>query len=235
MSALTSTEYCQQKIASFIGTVLIIMAIVAGYSYGFSLNTLWARGNAAQTVINIQQSPILFRTGFIGWIVIFLLDVLSAWAMYHFFKPVSKNIATLNALLRLAYSCILAVAIGALAVALLLTGNGTSLSLQNHLVLLSIESFNNIWTVGLLLFGIHLGCFAYLQFKTIQIPALFAILTTIAAVCYTGISLAKIIIPQYSSEIASMDTVLSLPMALGELAIAIWLIVKSKTFTQRQV
>ncbi|NCG29669.1 MAG: DUF4386 family protein [Bacteroidetes bacterium] len=47
-----------------------------------------------------------------------------------------------------------------------------------------------------------------------------------AGICYSGLSAAKAMMPSYADQVAAAEMILSLPMALAEILLAIWLIVK---------
>jgi len=68
-----------RKAALISGISLIIMAIVAGFSYGYVHGSLVVPGDISTTYTNITSSSMLFKAEIIGWVVILLLDVLVAY------------------------------------------------------------------------------------------------------------------------------------------------------------
>ena len=85
------TEIPQRRIAQISGLALVAMALCAGFAYGIVLNSLFVPDNAVATTNNIKASMMLFRAGIFGWLMILLLDVVVAWGLYVFLKPVSES------------------------------------------------------------------------------------------------------------------------------------------------
>lgn len=100
-----------RKYALLSGLSLIAMAVAAGYAYGYVYNSLVVADNPAVTLENIRSSLSLFTGGILGWIVIFLLDILVAWGLYRFFKDVHPGLSLATALVRVVYAFILGAAI----------------------------------------------------------------------------------------------------------------------------
>jgi hypothetical protein len=71
-----------------------------------------------------------------------------------------------------------------------------------------------------------LATLSYLAIKHPDIHNAIAFFLAIAAVSYVLISTAKVVAPAYQSQIASAESILSIPMAIGELSFAIWLLIK---------
>ncbi len=81
-------------------------AVFAGLGYlivfifGFAnirREKLTVRGDAATTASNIVASESRFRAGTASWIVVLVADVVVAWALYIFLKPVSEGLSLLTA------------------------------------------------------------------------------------------------------------------------------------------
>ncbi len=81
-------------------------------------------GDAAATANNINAREMLFRCGIVSFIIVLILDVLVAWALYILLIPVNKNLALLAAWFRLVYTAIFGAAIyNFLSVFQLITGD----------------------------------------------------------------------------------------------------------------
>jgi hypothetical protein len=226
-----------RKAAIIVGASLLAMAITAMFSYGIVLLPI-IKNEATSTVETIKSSALLFRLGIVGWLVILVLDVVVAWALFVFFKPENKNITLLTSWLRLVYTLFLAAGILCLVVALLLSGEANHVSSfsnnqLNTLVQLFLTSFITIWTVGLVMFGLHLAVLSYLVIKHPSIHNAFGLFLAIAAISYIAISIAKLVAPEYNSQILTVESILSAPMAISEIGFAIWLLIKGgKTATR---
>ena len=96
---------------------------------------------------------------------------------------------------------------------------------SNQTVYRNFELFEAIWFGGLVLFGVHLIVTGILMNLHRRIPKVLGYLTLVAGVAYIIIHLARLadLNPQY---VKVVETILTLPMVLGELGLAIWLWVK---------
>ncbi|PJB01103.1 MAG: DUF4386 domain-containing protein, partial [Ignavibacteria bacterium CG_4_9_14_3_um_filter_36_18] len=86
--------------------------------------------------------------------------------------------------------------------------------------------FKTVWTLGLIVFGLHLLAVGILMKVHRNIPKVLWILTLIAGISYVVVHILKLTLPQLSEFTETLNNILALPMALGELGLAIWLIIK---------
>lgn len=211
----------QRKYALTAGISLMVMAVVAGFSYGYVYSSLVVAG-ADTTIQNISASISLFIGGIIGWVFILILDVIAALALYQFFKPTNYSVSLITGMLRLLYTAILGVAIMQMI--------GVVVSINSHQdasgALNSLHSFESFWSFGLIIFGLHLIGLGILTKNYPHMHIVFSWLLLIAGLCYLGIHLSKVILLNMSAQIQQAEMILSLPMALGELAFALWLVIK---------
>lgn len=219
-----------RKAAVIAGITLLIMAICAAYAVGFVNSTLIIKGDADATLNNLLTSITIFRSGIFSWLIILLSDIVVAWALYIFLKPVDKSLSLLSAILRLTYCAILAIAILNLIYVMLISDGISMPALQADLLkahlTLYLNAFNAIWSFGLIIFGFHLLIVSYLVIKSVFIPKILGFLILIASVSYIIIHMLHIFLPQIENTTVILENILSLPMMLGELAFSIWLIIK---------
>lgn len=210
------------------GLAILIMAVVAAFSYGYVHNSLIITGNPEATIHNIIASISLFKVEIFGWMLILLCDVIVAWALYIFFINDNREISLLAAGLRTIYSAILGFAIVNLIQIQNMLDKSTIANSEiiNQKVMVYLESFENTWSFGLIIFGFHLLLTGYLVLKSGYIHHFWGILLLFAAVSYVGIHSSKIIFPEFESQIETAEMLLSLPMALSEIGFAIWLIIR---------
>lgn len=231
MANLVREQLYQRKSALIAGTSLIIMAFAAFFSYGFVHGSLVVPGDASTTFHNIKSSTMLFKAEIFGWVIILISDIVVAWALYIFLKPINKSLSLLGLLLRLTYATILGIAVLNLIYVLLLSKNTGYLSLlkleqlQAHMMLF-LEAFEFIWSIGLIIFGWHLMIVGYLAFKSDNIPKVISILLLLASIGYIVINLCKSFFPEYDGVISILTFVFNVPMILGELGFGIWLLFK---------
>ena len=74
------------------------------------------------------------------------------------------------------------------------------------------------------MYGGHLFLIGYLSFKANTIPKVISILLVIASIGYMLIHFYKVFLPQFEAVTTYLEVILSVPMALGELGLGIWLI-----------
>ncbi|WP_242308418.1 DUF4386 domain-containing protein [Bacillus cereus group sp. BfR-BA-01524] len=213
-----------RKYALFAGTSLLVMAFIAFFSYGFVHGNLVIQGDASTTFHNIQTSNSLFKAEIFGWITIFITDIVAAWALYFFLKPIHTSLSLLAAWLRLMYTAILGIAIFNLILALLLSKN--TIANPETYTMLFLSAFEYIWSVGLIIFGLHLFVLGYVTFLSKQIPKFISILLFIAATGYMLIHVMNTMFTQYDTMISIIQSLFQLPMIAGELGLAIWLLLK---------
>ncbi len=166
----TIADVSQRKAAIVAGISIILMAVTAGFAYGYVFNSLIVPGDAAATTTNLKTSEKLFRAGVFGWLVILILDVVVAWGLYVFLKEANSSLSLLTAWLRLTYAAILGAGLLSLAAVLLLLGGADYLDVFEAdqvyaLVMLFLNAFDGIWNIGLVVFGCHLLLLGYLVFQ----------------------------------------------------------------------
>lgn len=207
----------QRKMAVTAGLSLLLMALVAGFAYGYAFQQVRA-GPSADTIFWL-------RCCIAGFMLVLLLDVLVAWALYFFMRPAGRHLSLLSSWLRLIYAALLGAALFHLSPLLELSGQGNSgPSLEVSSVYLDL--FGEAWSIGLIVFGCHLAVLGSLIIKSGYVPKLLGFLALIAAVCYSADSLLQLLWPSYQYYKGNTDLLLSVPMAAGELVLAIWLVAR---------
>src|SRR5918995_7527305 len=115
-----------RKAAIVAGLGLLIMAILAPIANFGVLQKLIVSGDAEITATNIMASVGLFRIGIICFLIVAILDVVVALALFILLVPANKNLSALAAWLRVIYGGIFIFAISKLYVALqVITADGT--------------------------------------------------------------------------------------------------------------
>lgn len=218
------TEISQRKAAMIAGLGLLVMTILAIFANFLVFQKLIVPGDAATTANNIIASQGLFRIGICSFLIVAILDVVVAWALYVLLEPVNKSLALLTAWFRVVYAAIFATALNNLFGVLYLLTNADYLRVfetgQLHAqVMLSLNAFNDGWNIGLAIFGLHLVVLGYLVFRSGYMPGFLGILLIVAGLGYLIDSLGKILIPDYNITIAMFTFI-------GELLFMFWLLWK---------
>ncbi|GAB3012875.1 DUF4386 domain-containing protein [Cyclobacterium sediminis] len=205
------------------GASILAMAIIAMFSYGYVFEKLIVKGDPIETFSNLKSSYTIFVAAIIGWAAILLLDVLVAWALHHFFKELNPRLSLLTAVLRIVYSVGLAYAILQLVPIVSLLGSSTE---RYGLVLMKIKSFELIWLKSLIIFGFHLIGLGFVVANINNNFNKFGYLIVFAGLCYVLLNLVKVTFPSLAEEIIMVELILSLPMAMAEIGLGFWLLLK---------
>lgn len=235
MSIIRSTLSDQRKAAITAGAALIIMALAASFSYGFAHANLVAEGNADTTLQNIITQNNLFRTEIAGWLLIVILDIIVAWSCYITLKPIHRNLSLLGAWLRLAYAALLGTAVMNLLFVQLLSNSTfkspevTSSQLGGQ-IMLYLQAFDSMWSLGLIIFGGHLLILGILAIRSDHVPQWIGILLLIASAGYILVHLSKLL---FAGEGIGdiLEVVFVVPMSAGELGFAVWLLLRGGKVT----
>lgn len=201
------------------GMALLLMTIFSVYGFFGVVENLVMPGDAPGTAANIAGAGFLFRTGIASLIVVVILDVIVAGALFEVFASVNRSVSTMAAWFRLAYSAVFLVAIcQLLEVPALLDDEDGMLS--------AIASFNSIWMVGLILFAFHLLLIGYLGYRSGFMARIFGVLLVLAGFGYLADGFATVLIPDYSISIAQF-------VFVGEAALIFWLLIRGRRITTR--
>lgn len=231
MKKLNYNSSIDRKYALTVGIGLVVMALAAGFSYGFVYMNIVVVGDALSTFENIQTSITLFVAGIIGWLVIFIADIVVAISLYKLLKKFNKLLAFIGAVLRLIYSGILGLSIYNLIIVFIISYSPEILSPiliepKQNLVMLFLNGFQMVWSIGLIFFGGHLMMISYLAIKSSYLPKVISLLLFLAGVSYFIIHFNYSFLPNLNEVTKIIELFLSVPMFLGEISFAIWLLFK---------
>jgi hypothetical protein len=211
----------QRKYALIAGWSLIAMAITAGFSYGLAYSSILILGDPNETLVNLQSSSDIFIGGIAGWALIVVLDLIVTWSLYRYFAKTNLRLSMTTAIIRLVYTAVLAYSIHYLIKVLPLMEVQDAQATYELMI-----SFESVWSLGLIVFGAHLFCLGLLALKANEIHKSFGWLLIFGGVSYTIVHSLKAILDPSVLWIIQLENVLSIPMAISELAFAIWLLIK---------
>ncbi len=208
----------KRQIALISGWSLILMAIIAGFSVGYAFSEFNKPDQASSLKDIILSNQGLYLSMLIGIFLILLLDVLVSYTLYRYFMDDSRKISLASGLLRMIYTLIFGIA------TFYLVENFKINGIQNQSINANFQSFQTIWSGGLVIFGFHIILIGYLMKLHQRIPKILWYLTLIAGVSYIAVHTLKFTNPG-AGFVSTLEMILSLPMAIGELGLAIWLII----------
>lgn len=194
------------------------LSLIAGISYwviffaAIFANFMMLERLKADPLAAVAEQHQLVRAGIIAFMVTVVFDVVVAWALYVLFKDHALSLPSM--LFRMMHAAIMAVAVFALPFALKET--------TAEAILHQVEVFNTIWLIGLFFFGFHL----LLLSRILGRPRLIALFLAIAGIMYVVDTCAHFLLPDYEQHADLFLLLVAVPSILGELALAVWLLVK---------
>jgi hypothetical protein len=221
-------ETSPQTYARTGGIFYLVIIATAMFAEGFVRGRVVISGDAAATAANIVGSPTLFRVGLAADLVNCALDVAVAVILYVLLRPVSRNLALLAALFRIAADTILGfVGLLHLAAIVILGGDDFlkvfSVRQLEALAYLALKLHGLGYSISMIFFGIGCGVLGYLIYRSTYLPKLIGILLLVTGFCYLFDSFATIVAPSFSASLYPWPL---LPGFVSELALCFWLIVK---------
>lgn len=196
------------------GLLLMIIAALFAESYRTGLII---EGDTNATVNNIINQSTKLRLSVLGYTLVIILDILVAWALYVYFKPINRSLSLLTCWFRLIYAALFFVAVLNLVDVVNLTdAPAEDIHAQ---VMSSMQAFAYQWNFSFVVFGIHLVLLGWLSVKTKQMHNLLGILLIVAGFGYSIDGLGNVVMTDYP---------LSLMMYtfIGEVLLMLWLFIK---------
>jgi hypothetical protein len=207
------------------GWGILAMALIAAFAEFSVRQRLVVPDDATATATNLMAHELLWRFGIAAFLVVIVLDVVVAWALYYLFKPVNKPVSGLMAMSRLVFATVFAVAVVNLSTAVDLVTDASSRATSdagelNAQMMLSLNAFSSAWSVSLAFFGIHLALAGYLALTSGYMPKALGIALVIAGLGYAFDTFAGLLVRNYEPTAALFTFV-------GEVALFLWLLIRN--------
>lgn len=212
-----------------IGGALYLLIIVAGIlGELFVRGRLIVSGDAAATAHNITASPLLWRAGIAGDLIMHVCDVPLMWIFYLLLRPVNRNLALLAMLFNLVQTAVLVANKLNLLTPLFLSGSAEYLKAfeprqREALMYVSLRAHDYGFGIGLIFFGFTCLVLGYLIFRSGYLPRFLGVLMQIAGLGYLTNSFALLLAPALA---AKLFPAILLPAFVAELSLGLWLLVK---------
>ena len=223
---IDNSQRTAAKVAGIAG--LFTFAIVVFGNFVL-LGPLIVPRNAADTARNILAHETQFRAALVCFITYGIGVIVLATALYVILAPVNRGVALAGALFRLVFAMLWLIApLNSLA-ALRLLGDTPYLKIfdPDHLQALArvqiAGSFDDYY-VGLPFFGLAATVCAWLWLKSKYIPRGLSIFGVIGSAWCVFCAIVYLIFPDFNKIVN--DYIFDSPMALFELIVSIWLLVK---------
>jgi hypothetical protein len=225
----TNIDNAQRTAAKAAGAAgLLTFAIVVFGNYVL-LNPLIVPRNAADTARNILAHQTQFRLALTCFITYGIGAIVLLTALYVVLAPVNRGLALAGALFRLVFAMLWLIApLNSLA-ALRLLGDASYLKvfepdrLQALARVQLAGSFDDYY-VGLPFFGLAATVCAWLWFRSNYVPKGLALFGVISSAWCVFCAIVYLIFPNFNKIVN--DYVFDSPMALFELAVSLWLLIK---------
>jgi Domain of unknown function (DUF4386) len=225
------------------GLTLRQAALIAGFAYllgpvTYAEFTIYPKlvnlGNIEQTIRNIGAHSGLFAVAILCYLVEFIEDIVIAWALYVLLAPVNRAVSLLAAWFRLIYTAIAFFGMLKLVTVFNLVNTPDYLKVfgQGPLqaqVRLLLGTFRDDWSIGLVLFGIHLVLLGVLIYCSGYIPRFLGVLLVIDGCGWIVDSLQPYLFPHLNLRYLFLTF-------FGEIFLMLWLLIRGwKIQAQPQV
>jgi hypothetical protein len=227
-------ETSPQVYARIGGFAYLIIIVAGALGELFIRNKIIVSGDAAATAQNIAASPLLWRIGITGDLLMHVFDLLLAIVYYFLLKRVNKTLAMLSVLFGLIQTAVLVANKLNLLMPLFLLGNEDYLKAfdPKQLQVLSylfVKAHGYGFGIGLIFFGFECLIDGYLIIKSGFLPRILGILILIVGLGYLTNSFALILSPPIADKIFPL---LMIPIFIGELSMCLWLLFKGVNLTK---
>jgi hypothetical protein len=220
----------QHKAARVAGFMFLFSLIVPLLNWAFVLSKLNVAENALATANNIMANESLFRIGITIELFMSIGLIVLGLALYIILKPVSKNLALLALVWKLAEAIIGAAIVLVSFIALQILNGDVFLTaftpeqLQTPVGLI-LNAHTTIWSISMVFLGLDMILFSYLFFKSRYIPRILAGLGILSFALIFTHALMYILAPQYAAMPIN-QIIFYAPSGLFEIIIGIWLLFK---------
>jgi hypothetical protein len=212
-----------RRSALIAGLGLLVMALTVPFAELGIIPDMVNYSDAQETFENIRNELPRFNLAFSFYLITFFMDVVVAWALYVFLRPVHAHFSLLTAWMRIVYTVIALAATLNLVNVMLLTGSPGYLSefgdLLPAMVLTEIRKFGWQWAFSFFFFGTYLIMLGYLVIKAEYVPKIMGVLLIIAGAGYLIDTLGRF----YFSEVNLEYLMITF---MGELVFMLWLLIK---------
>jgi hypothetical protein len=227
-ASLTSFNTPPESVQSYarLGGILCLISLFAGsFGEGYVPSVLIVSGNAAATAGNFVEQEMLFRWGFMGYLVEAICDAMLTMVFWVLVRPVHRNLAMLMVVFRILATCGFATAQVLYHGAFATARSAEQLSGLDPAQLQALSySFVKMASFGGQLFTTFYGLgtlvLAHLVWRSRLLPRWLSVLLSIMGVAFVLRTILMILTPAYASPLL-LGTA-----ALGMLPLTFWLLVK---------
>jgi hypothetical protein len=217
-----------KKTARLVGLVYLVWIIIGVFGMFYVPAQINMKGDAATTARNILSHEFLFRASIINDLVSHVIWVIMALILYRMFKQVSGRQARLLVALVIVQIPV-AFIMESFNIAALMIFKGDILKtfelaqrLDLGMLFLKINDYGVL--ILEMFWGLWLFPLAILVYKSRFLPRFLGAWLAVTGVFYLVLSVTCILLPQYKDLV--LHSVFALPAELGEVAFALWLLIR---------
>ena len=232
---LGNPPFSAHRAARIAGVSYVLIYALAIFANFMVVEAMVVSDDAAATVANITESIGVFRLGLIAFLVVFLLDVIVSWALHMVFRRVDRDVSLVTAWFRLTYTVFLGAGLVYFFEVLQMLGNADYVAALgaeqvNAQVMMSLNSFETTWLIGLAAFGLHLVLLGSLVRRSGWVPTAMSWLLIAAGVAYVVDTTARGLLSDYESYASLFLAIVAIPSLIGEGWLGLWLL-RTKRFS----
>lgn len=222
----------RRRLAVWAGISYIVLFALAIFANFGVRERLVDQSDAGATFANLAGSQQTVRYAIVAFIIIFVLDVFVAWALYHVFRPAGAALSALAAWFRIVYTVFLGMAVVFLfAVLGLVSESGSMVGLAQASreagTMLALDAFNVTWLIGLVAFGIHLILIGVMILQSQMAHWALGAVLMIAGAAYIFDTGAFTLVENYSANADVFTAIVAVPAVIAEAAFTIWLLTRA--------
>jgi uncharacterized protein DUF4386 len=217
-----------RALARLAGVLYLVIIAIGLWGELFVRGKLVVEGDAVATAANLRSQESLWRWAIAGELVLLTCAIIVLWILYVLLRPANRELAVLAVLFNLVAIAVEAATTLRLLDALFPLGDRPYLaalaSEQRYaLTNLALRSHAYGFGISLFFFGGFLLVAGYLVYISGYLPKAIGLLYQLAGVCYLANSLVLIVAPAFADR---AFLVILPPAFVGELALAVWLLLK---------
>lgn len=215
----------RRRAARLAGVGYVLLFALAIFANFLVFESLVVPDDGTATVANIAESQSLFRGGIAAFLLVFLIDVVVAWALHVVFRETDRDLSLLAAWFRLVYTVFLGAGLVFALDAVHLVGDGAmDAGLREIQVMDALGRFDDAWMIGLAAFGIHLVLVGALALRTAGVPRVLGPILVVAGLAYVLDTVAHTVVADYESIASVMLAIVAVPSMVGEGWLGLWLL-----------
>lgn len=223
-----ATDLPRRRAALIAGAGYVALFVLAIFANFMVIEGLVVASDPAATLAALEADRGLLRLGVVAFLAIAVLDVVVAWALHVLLRPVAPDRSLLAAWLRVVYGGLLAVALASLLRADALVGQVAALGDRAATeVGIALTTFDLMWQVGLVFFGLHLIVVASLLVGGSRARGVLRVLLGLAGAAYVIDAVLQVGMTDYASIAGVLLPAVAIPSVLGEGWLAGWLLLRA--------